>query len=94
MKLRHCLLVTAGLLALSGTARATSVTVDLGASSQNFVEYGQGADAYFQEFFGYGAGSYTLGQGACNESGGNTTCTLSGSFTSATAGFRAGLTAL
>jgi len=90
MKLRHCLLVGAGLLALAGSTRATSVTVDLGVSTQNFTEYGLGANYFGQESYGWGAASWNMGQGACTESGGNTICTLSGTFTSATAGFPSG----
>ena len=90
MKLRNWLLVSAAILTLARTTPATSVTVDLGQSGENFVQYGLGSNFFGQESFGFGAASYTLGQGACTESGGNTTCTLSGSFTSPTSGFPGG----
>ena len=57
--------------------------MDLGQSSQNYVEYGLGAD-------GSGNGTYDLQQGACSFAGGTTTCTLSGAYTGATAGFTGG----
>jgi hypothetical protein len=83
MRLRLGLLAMAAILALAGTTRATTITVDLGASTQNFIQYGLGND-------GFGDGTYASSQGACSEVGTNTQCILSGSFTSATAGFPGG----
>jgi hypothetical protein len=83
MKLRNGLLAMAGILVLAGTTRASTITVDLGASTQNFIQFGLGADIF-------GDGTYASSQGACSEVGANTQCVMSGSFTSATAGFPGG----
>ena len=61
----------------------TTITVNLGASTQNFIQYGLGADIF-------GNGTYASAQGACSEVGSNTECILSGSFTSPTPGFPSG----
>jgi hypothetical protein len=75
-----CLL---GLLVTALTAQAASVTVDLGLSAQNFTMDGSGPN-------NAGLGQYVITFGACTASNGNTTCTLSGSFTGTTPGFTAG----
>jgi hypothetical protein len=64
-------------------AQGASVTVNLGLSAQNFPMAGTGPN-------GAGLGTYVVTMGACSPSGGNTTCTISGAFTGATAGFTAG----
>ncbi len=64
-------------------AQAEPVTVNLGQSTQNFTMAGSGANAS-------GLGQYVITMGACSVSAGNTTCTLSGSFTGATPGFTDG----
>ena len=61
----------------------TQVIVDLGQSSQNYVEYGLGANSM-------GQAVWDLEQGACSFSGGTTTCTLSGNYTGTSAGFTGG----
>ncbi|MDQ2776096.1 MAG: hypothetical protein M3Y57_14445, partial [Acidobacteriota bacterium] len=73
----------AGMLTAAFTMHAASVDVTLGQSAQNFVEYGLGGN-------GQGHATWDLQQGACGFSGGNSTCTLSGSFSGASAGFTGG----
>ncbi len=87
MRLRHGLVAMACVLAMACVTRATTVTVDLGTASQIFTETGIGDD-------GSGDAQWFITQGACSVSGGNTTCTLSGSFTGSTAGFTGGTYAL
>jgi hypothetical protein len=83
MKLIHGLLTMAGILAVAGTTRAESVTVNLGASSQNFVETGISDN-------GFGEAQWFITQGACAVSGGDTGCTLTGNYTGSTAGYTSG----
>ncbi len=64
-------------------AQAQSITVNLGQSAQNFTMAGNGPNAS-------GLGQYVITLGLCIASGGNTTCTLSGSYTGATPGFTSG----
>ena len=78
------LLVVTGLMLGATGAQATTVTVNLGASAEDFVENGLGPD------IATGRGTYALDQGACLYDGTNTTCTLSGSFTSDLPGFTTG----
>jgi len=78
------LLVTAGLMLAATGAQATTVTVNLGASAENFVENGLGPD------IATGRGTYAFDQGACLYNGTTTTCTLSGSFTATLPGFTTG----
>ncbi len=66
--------------AAPGAYADSTITVDLGASTQNFIQYGLGPDIF-------GDGLYASAQGACSMVGSNTQCILSGSFTSPTAGF-------
>ena len=75
-----CLL---GLLLTAFVAQADSVTVNLGQSAQSFTMDGNGPNSS-------GLGQYVITMGACSVSGGNTTCTISGSFTGTTQGFTAG----
>jgi hypothetical protein len=83
MRLTRGLLAVACVLWLACSARATSFTVNLGASSQNFVETGIGDD-------GIGYAQWFLTMGACTPSGGNTTCVMSGSYTGSQPGYTAG----
>ncbi|MEO8223464.1 MAG: hypothetical protein ABI661_01560 [Gammaproteobacteria bacterium] len=78
------LLVVTGLMLGATGAQAATVTANLGASAEDFVENGLGPD------IATGRGTYALDQGACLYDGTNTTCTLSGSFTSDLPGFMAG----
>lgn len=84
MRLRHGLVAVACVFAMACVTRAGTVSLDLGASTQDFVEYGFGPVGFFSQ------GSYTLGQGACSEVGTNAVCTLSGSFSGGPAGFTSG----
>src|SRR5262249_3346670 len=63
-----------GLLLTSAAVQAAMVTVNLGESAENFVEYGLGPNSD-------GLGTYAFDQGSCAFDGTNTTCTLSGEFT-------------
>lgn len=72
-----------GLLLTALVAQAQPVTVNFGQSAQNFTMAGNGANSS-------GLGQYTITMGACSASGGNTTCTLSGSFTGSAPGFTSG----
>ena len=69
--------------AFSLHASAVTVTVNLGPSAENFVQYGQGPNAA-------GRGLYAFDQGDCTSASGNVTCILSGSFTGTSAGFTLG----
>jgi hypothetical protein len=75
-----CLL---GFLLTAFVAQADSVTVNLGQSAQSFTMAGTGPNSS-------GLGQYVITMGACSSSGGNTTCTISGSFTGSTPGFTDG----
>lgn len=79
-RIAFCLLV---LLLTALVARADSVTVNLGQSAQSFAMAGSGPNAS-------GLGQYVITMGACGVSGGNTICTLSGSYTGTTPGFTSG----
>ncbi len=83
MKARHSLAAVACILALACSARATSFTVNLGTTSQNFVETGIGDN-------GFGYAQWYLTMGACSPSGGNTVCVMSGSFTGSQPGYTSG----
>jgi hypothetical protein len=72
-----------GLLLTALLAQAAPVTVNLGLSAQNFTMAGNGPNMA-------GLGQYVITIGACSANLGNTTCTLSGSFTGTTPGFTAG----
>jgi len=74
--------LVAGFVAPSACAD-TTITVNLGPSTQDFIQYGLGPDIF-------GDGLYASAQGACSMVGLNTQCILSGSFTSSTAGFPGG----
>jgi len=75
----------AGLLLAASAIQAATVNVNLGQSAENFVLTGHGPTAG-------GNGTYTNQQGACVNSAGLTTCTLSGSIVAAgsSAGFTSG----
>lgn len=72
-----------GVILTSFAAQAESVTINLGQTAENFTMAGTGAN-------GSGLGTYIITMGACSASAGNTTCTLSGSFTGTTSGFTSG----
>ncbi|MGH9605053.1 MAG: hypothetical protein ACRD3N_05075 [Terracidiphilus sp.] len=81
--MRQGLLAIVAIFAMASCAGAQSFTVDLGASSQNWVQTGIGDN-------GSGYAQWFLSQGACTASGGNTTCTLSGNYTGSEAGYTGG----
>ena len=74
VNIKRTIFAVTGLLLTSVAAQAVSVTVNLGQSAENFVEYGLGPNAD-------NLGTYAFDQGACAFDGTNTTCTLSGAFT-------------
>ena len=76
-----CLL--GGLLLTTSRAQAAPVTVSFGQTAQNLTLTGRGPNAS-------GLGQYFVTMGACTPSGGNTTCTFSGSFTSTAVGLASG----
>jgi len=77
-----------GVLAIAGsiiavpTANATSITVNLGQSAQNYTLTGQGIDNPY--------GTYFNTQGTCTPGASTTSCVFSGSYTGSTPGFTAG----
>jgi hypothetical protein len=73
--------VLGGLLLTS--AQAASVTVSFGQTAQNFTLTGIGPNAG-------GLGQFFVTMGACTPAGGNTTCILSGTFTSTAVGLTSG----
>ena len=83
VNIRLSIFVVTGLLLTSVAAQAVPVTVNLGQSAQNFVEYGLGPNSD-------NLGTYAFDQGTCAFDGTNTTCTLSGAFTGSAPGFTSG----
>jgi hypothetical protein len=75
--------VLGGLLLTSFRAQAASVTVSFGQTAQNLTLTGRGPNAS-------GLGTYFVTMGACTPTGGNTTCTFSGTFTSTAVGLTSG----
>jgi hypothetical protein len=73
VNIRLGVFVVTGLLLTSVAAKGAPVTVDLGQSAENFVEYGLGPNSD-------NLGTYAFDQGSCVFDGTNTTCTLSGAF--------------
>jgi hypothetical protein len=89
MKALPAIVATVAACVAAGAAQATEVTLDLGPSSQNFTLYGLGPVSTGS--FGAGTyGSFDAGQGACSVSGSETTCLLSGSYTSSVSGIASG----
>jgi hypothetical protein len=89
MKASPAILAIVAAALAAGAAQATEVTLDLGPSSQNFTLYGLGPVS--SGAFGAGTyGSFDAGQGACSASGGETTCILSGNYTSTVSGIASG----
>ena len=83
VNIRRSIFAVAGLLLTSVAAQAVPVTVNLGPSAEDFVEYGLGPNSD-------NLGTYAFDQGACAFDGTNTTCTLSGAFTGSVPGFTSG----
>ena len=83
VNIRLSIFVVTGLLLTSVAAQAVPVTVNLGQSAENFVEYGLGPNPD-------NLGTYAFDQGSCAFDGTNTTCTLSGAFTGSVPGFTSG----
>jgi hypothetical protein len=83
MKVKHSLLAVACVLGMACTARAGTITVNLGPTPQLLTETGIGDD-------GFGDAQWYITMGSCSPSGGNTSCVFSGSYTGSTAGFTGG----
>ena len=83
MRIKHGLLAMVGILAIAGTTRAESVTINLGTTSQNLVETGIGDN-------GFGQAQWYIQQGTCSVAGGDTTCVFSGTYTGTTTGYTSG----
>jgi len=75
--------VFGALLLTSFVMQAAPITINLAQTAQNFTMGGLGPN-------GSGLGTYTITMGACAPSGGNTTCTLSGTFTGTAPGLTSG----
>lgn len=89
MKLQTAILMTVTATLAASAVHATEVTLSLGDSTQNFTLYGLGPVS--SGAFGTGTyGSFDAGQGACSTGGGDTTCLLSGTFTSSVSGIGSG----
>jgi hypothetical protein len=86
MKSRILVCITAGVLTGPLAAQAQEVSLDLGTSSQNYTMFGLGDVAAY----GPGYSSWSIQQGACVTGGGNTTCTLSGLYTSTSSALASG----
>jgi len=86
MKLRTGLAVATALLVATSAAQATEVTLDLGLSTQNLTLFGLGDVT----LYGPGYSLFSEQQGSCASSGGYTTCTLSGSYTSSSSAVPSG----
>jgi hypothetical protein len=83
VNIRLSIFVVTGLLLTSVAAQAVPVTVNLGQSAEDFVEYGLGPNSD-------SLGTYAFDQGTCAFDGTNTTCTLSGAFTGSAPGSTSG----
>jgi hypothetical protein len=83
MKLRIQLAVALGALTVAAAAQAAEVSLTLGPSTQDLFLYGAGSAG------GYGTFN-SIGQGACSFNGTDTSCLLSGSFTSSISGLGSG----
>jgi hypothetical protein len=81
-------LIAAGAILLVGplAAQAQEVNLTLGPSTQDLTEFGLGND----NSLGAGFSTWSIEQGSCASGGGNTTCTLSGSYTSTNAAVPSG----
>ena len=80
---RFAFYALAGVLLTPFLAQASSVTVNLGLSAQDLTETGIGQGSN-------GLGQWFITLGTCTPAGGNTTCILSGNFTSSAAGLASG----
>jgi hypothetical protein len=83
VNIRLSIVVMAGVLLTSVAARAVPLTVNLGQSAEDFVEYGLGPNSD-------NLGTYAFDQGSCAFDGTNTTCTLSGTFNGSDPAFSSG----
>ncbi len=74
-----------GALAVSNSAHAKTINVELGASSEDFTLYGMG-----ETYPGSGIGTFTSGQGTGVYDGVDSTFTLSGNITGGSPGYSSG----
>jgi hypothetical protein len=84
MRLKHGLVAVACVFAMACVTHAGTVSLNLGASTQDYIQYGFGA------FGPDNQGTYSTSQGTCVEVSTNTVCTLSGSFGGGPSGFTSG----
>lgn len=82
MRMSTSVCVLASLLLAVPSMQATSISVNLGQSAQDYVLTGQGTDNPY--------GTYLNTQGSCVAGVSSTTCSLTGSYTGSTAGFTSG----
>jgi hypothetical protein len=78
------ILALSGLLFAVPAMNAATITINTGATAQNFVLTGLGPVSPG------GNGTYSIAQGACAASAGSTTCSMTGSYTGSAAGFLSG----
>ena len=83
MRISTSVCVLASLLLAAPAMRATSISVNLGQSAQDYVMIGQGNN-------GANYGTYLNTQGSCVAGASSTTCSLTGSYTGSTAGYTGG----
>ncbi|MGA2834265.1 MAG: hypothetical protein ABSE55_14440 [Terracidiphilus sp.] len=82
MRVSTSVCMLAGLLLAAPVMQASSISVNLGQSAQDYVLTGQGtANPY---------GTYLNTQGSCAAGASSTTCSLTGAFTGSTAGYTGG----
>jgi hypothetical protein len=82
MRISTSVCVLASLLLAAPAMRATSISVNLGQSAQDYVMIGQGTDNPY--------GTYLNTQGSCVAGVSSTTCSLTGAYTGSTAGYTSG----
>jgi len=82
MRISTSVCVLAGLLFAAPAMQATSISVNLGQSAQDYVLTGRGTDNPY--------GTYLNTQGSCVAGASSTACSLTGSYTGSTAGFTSG----
>ncbi|MFY9854510.1 MAG: hypothetical protein WAK26_11610, partial [Terracidiphilus sp.] len=82
MRISTSVCVLAGLLLTASAVQATSISVSLGQSAQDYLLTGQGTDNPY--------GTYLNTQGACVAGVSTTTCSMTGTYTGSTPGFTSG----
>lgn len=83
MRLRTCVFAMTALVLAVPALHASTITVDLGQSAQNYVLTGTGNN-------GSGFGTYYNTQGSCVAGVSTTVCSLTGSYSGSTPGYTSG----